>query len=70
VRTPAEERLLYRGMKPQTIAEDLGVSVEHVLNLIGSGVLEAIDVGMGGRPLYRVPRESYEAFLAARKVAA
>lgn len=69
MRTPEQEQLRYRGLTPAWIADDLGVSVEHVLNLIDAKKLEAVDLKIGSRPLYRVRRESYEAFLNQRKVA-
>lgn len=69
MRTREQERALYTGMKPSAIADALECSSEHVLALIRTGALEAVDIAAGSRPEYRVSRESFEAFLAARKVA-
>lgn len=70
MRTAEQSRALYTGIKPSAIAKALSCSSEHVLALIRSGDLEAVDISAGKRPEYRVSRESFEAFLEKRKVAA
>jgi excisionase family DNA binding protein len=44
-------------------AEKLGVSREHIIDLIDEGKLRAIDVGGGSRHFYRIPIEAFEDFL-------
>ena len=49
-----------------TVAKRLGVSRQHVYNLIEEGSLEAIDLGTGTRHQYRVAPRFLDA-LARRK---
>ncbi len=46
------------------LAEQAGVSDQHIRNLIAAGRLEAMNVGKGARPVYRIPVEAAERFLA------
>ena len=50
------------------VARELGVSTAHVCKLIESGHLEAINVGAGKVPEYRVSRESIERFKENRTI--
>lgn len=46
------------------VAARLGVSPEHVRNLIDSGRLAAVDVGLGNRRRrYKVPEDALEEFI-------
>lgn len=48
------------------VADRLAVSEGHIIDLIDEGKLRAIDMGgqhEGGRRLWRIPVEAYEAFL-------
>jgi len=47
-------------------ANKLGVTAQHVLNLIEEGKLRAIDVGGGSRRFYRIPIEALDDFLKRR----
>jgi excisionase family DNA binding protein len=47
-------------------ANKLGVTDQHILNLIEEGKLRAIDVGGGSRHFYRVPVEALDDFLKRR----
>ncbi len=49
---------------PDQVAEFLGLSGDHVCDLIKAGVLAAHNFGLGRRPLYRVPQEALDDFLA------
>jgi excisionase family DNA binding protein len=51
---------------PREVAERLGLSVDHVLGLIRSGVLRASNVGVGRRPRWRVALVDLVAFLDQR----
>ncbi len=53
-------------MGPREVAERLGLSVDHVLGLIRSGVLRASNVGVGRRPRWRVALVDLMAFLDQR----
>jgi hypothetical protein len=50
------------------IAETLHIDPMKILGWIRSGELRAIDISerKGGRPRWRIPRESWDAFCAAR----
>lgn len=48
------------------VAARLSISVDHVADLIAEGALQAVDVGGGGRKFWRIPIESYHAFLKNR----
>ncbi len=48
------------------VAARLDVTDQHVHDLIEEGKLQAIDVGGGGKRFWRIPREAYDQFLAAR----
>jgi len=59
---PKDRRALYVG----EVAERLGVTEEHVSNLIEEGKLQAFDAGGGGRRFWRIPVEAYDDFLKRR----
>lgn len=69
MRTKEQAVAAFNGMRPSEVAEELNCSREHVVALIKNGSLDAVDIAVGSRPEYRVPRESFDAFLAARAVA-
>lgn len=71
MRTKEQEQALYSGLRPAVVAEALDCSREHVVSLIRSGALDAVNIAQTteARPEYRVSRESFEAFLKARQVA-
>jgi excisionase family DNA binding protein len=69
MRTVQQAEAAYQGIKPSRVAQALGCSSEHVLALIKRGELDAVDIGAGSRPEYRVSKQSFEAFLERRKVA-
>lgn len=48
------------------VGRRLGVSSEHVGDLIRAGLLRASNVGLGRRPQWRIALVDLEAFLAAR----
>jgi len=45
------------------ISKKLGLTDQHVLNLIEEGKLIALNVGGGSRNFWRVPMEAYEKYL-------
>jgi excisionase family DNA binding protein len=51
---------------PVEVARRLGVSAEHVGDLIRAGLLRASNVGLGRRAQWRVAIADLEAFLVAR----
>jgi len=44
-------------------AEKIGVTDQHILNLIDCGKLRAINVGTSSRSFYRIPAEEWERYL-------
>ncbi len=61
--------LLLPGRKVLTVgevSERLRVTIQHVIDLIDEGQLDAINLGGAGRRHYRIPVEAYEKFLAKR----
>ncbi len=61
--------VMYPGRKVLCVGEvalGLGVTKQHVIDLIEEGVLGAIDVGGGGRKYWRVPVGEYERFVRRR----
>ncbi len=48
------------------VAEMLRTSEEHVRRLIRRGDLAAADVGIGGRPSYRIAEQAVEIYMAER----
>jgi excisionase family DNA binding protein len=48
------------------VARRLRVSGDHVLALIHSGRLQAINVGLGRRPRWRITAVALDLFIAAR----
>jgi excisionase family DNA binding protein len=51
-------------MRPDEVAAHLNVTAEHVISLIRSGALAAVNVGTGTqRQTYRVTKESLIAFV-------
>lgn len=46
----------------QEVSKRLGVSRKHVLDLIHSGQLKAINVSQGNRPSYRVVPQSVDGY--------
>lgn len=54
-------------MKPQEIADSLGVGVDTVLRWINSEILKASNIAMTrNRPRWRVSKDDLQAFLDAR----
>jgi len=53
-------------LSPDEIADKLRCTKAHVLRLIESGQLGAIDVGTGKYKFYRVPAAEWEKFLRKR----
>ena len=51
---------------PDEIAERLNCTKQHVLNLIESGSLGAVNIGNGEAKFWRVPVGEWEKFLKAR----
>ncbi len=47
----------------EDVAARLGLSADHVCDLIRAGALAAHNFALGRRPLYRVPEESLTDFL-------
>ncbi|HSM84597.1 MAG TPA: helix-turn-helix domain-containing protein [Candidatus Limnocylindrales bacterium] len=61
--------LLFPGRKSlyvSEVAERLGATDQHVINLIDEGKLGAIDIGNGSRKFYRIPVTEWERFLKRR----
>lgn len=54
-------------LKTSEVARYLAVSLDHVRALIRSGLLEAVDVGAGRRPTYRVSRNALGDYLEGTK---
>lgn len=48
------------------VAEKLGVTEQHVHDLICAGQLQAVDVGGGSKRYWRIPIEAYEQFVKTR----
>ncbi|MCI0351227.1 MAG: helix-turn-helix domain-containing protein, partial [Acidobacteriales bacterium] len=59
---PPDRRILY----VREIALKLRVTEQHVSDLIEEGKLQAVNVAGSGRKSWRIPVESYEAFLRQR----
>lgn len=59
---PKDRRALY----VSEVADRLGVTVEHVSDLIEEGQLQAFDAGGGGRKFWRIPVEAYNDFMHRR----
>ena len=58
-----------RALTVNEIAARLGVSWQHVINLIECGRLRAINIGSGTTlHYYRIPVESYREFLASSRL--
>jgi excisionase family DNA binding protein len=51
---------------PVEVGRRLGVSAEHVGDLIRAGLLRASNVGLGRRPQWRISLTDLDAFLAGR----
>lgn len=69
MRTPDQSRAAYTYLRPKDVAQRLGCSRATVLRLVRNGVLDAIDIGLGKRPTYRISQEAVEALSDARRVA-
>lgn len=69
MRTKEQERARFTYLRTAEVAERLSVSRDHVVSLIQSGDLEAVDVSTGTRPEYRVSPDALDTFERARKVA-
>lgn len=59
----------YTYLRTQDVADRLGISRAHVIDLIAHGQLKAINVGLGRRPEYRVSAEALDQFVERRAVA-
>jgi excisionase family DNA binding protein len=58
-------------LTPAAVAERLATSTDHVLGLIHSGRLRAVNIGMGKvRPRWRVPAEALDEFKLSRTATA
>lgn len=68
-RSTEQEQARYGYMKTQEVADLIGVSRTHVIELVRGGHLAAVDVALGSRPEFRIARESLDAFLQGRAVA-
>ncbi len=66
--SPEHERPRYRGLTTAWIADDLGCTQEHVVELIHAGRHTAVDIGSAKKPEYRVAADSYTAYLRDQTV--
>jgi excisionase family DNA binding protein len=72
VATPSSEaerqRARYRWLTTRQAGERLGVSGQHVRDLVAAEALAAMDVRLPGapKPEYRIAEDSVDAFIAAR----
>lgn len=69
MRTAEQEHARFAYLRTREVAAELRVSRTVVIALIQARELEAVDVSVGSRPEWRVPRASLDAFIARRKVA-
>lgn len=70
MRTHEQAVAAFTYLRPSAIAERLDVSRSHVVELIRTGKLAAINISIGQRPEYRVHPDELDAFLERQKVAA
>ncbi len=56
---PKDRKVLY----VSEVASRLGVTVQHVMDLIDEGKLQAINLGGHTRKFWRIPVEAYQTFL-------
>lgn len=68
MRTREQERAAYTYLKPARIAEQFDCTAVHVVNLIKTGKLKAINIGTGDRPEYRVNPDDFARFLETSQV--
>lgn len=54
----------------KSVAEEFGVTTDHILDLIHRGHLRAVNVGLGRKPRWKVPAEAITEFMAARTATA
>jgi excisionase family DNA binding protein len=59
---PAGRTVLY----VREVAEKLAITEQTVMNMIESGQLGAINIGVGGKKFWRVPVTEYEKLLRKR----
>ena len=64
---------MHRGVVPELtllmvyqVARRLGVTCQHVRDVIEDGDLRAVNVGKGIRKFWRIPLDAYQAFLQGR----
>lgn len=63
---PAADSKTHAVLLVSECANVLGVTDQHILNLIEEGKLRAIDVGCGSRRFFRIPIEAVNDFLKLR----
>jgi hypothetical protein len=68
MRTRDQEVALWTWLTPSVVMKRLAVARDQVIGLINDGELDAIDVGRGDKPVYRIHPDSVSAFEARRKV--
>jgi len=50
----------------EEVAARLGVTAQHISDLISEGKLQAVNVGGGSKKFWRIPIEAFEAFIRQR----
>lgn len=68
MRTRDQEVAAFTWLRPSAVAKRLGCTRVQVVGLITDGELEAINIGRGEKPEYRIHPDSVESFEQRRKV--
>lgn len=68
MRTREQEVAAFTWLRTSKVAERLDCTTTQVIGLIDDGTLEAIDIGRGDKPNYRIHPDSVVAFEQNRKV--
>lgn len=70
MRTKEQDHAAHTDPRPSHVAAMLGCSRGHVLDRVRAGALQAINIGLGSRPEYRISKATVEAFLQKPRVQA
>lgn len=70
MRNPEQSVAAYTYLRPAEVAERLNVSRSHVNELVRTGKLEAVNISLTARPLYRIAPAALDEYLKRQKVAA
>lgn len=68
MRTREQEQAAFTWLRTAEVARRLSCTRAQIIGLIDDGELDAIDIGRGDKPNYRVSPDSVSAFEEKRKV--